>query len=128
MCRADAYDSSWEFHRQKNKKARKPHVCDECNRTIEPGEIYTDTFGKSEGDIVQHCLCQHCCVPVRWLIENCGGWVFWEVREEIEEHAVEYPEFAPPLRSIADGMLAKWAGPSGLMPMPEMPPQIEIDQ
>jgi hypothetical protein len=41
-------------------KARKPHVCEECGRIIEPGETYHRTAGSWEGDFFTNVACAHC--------------------------------------------------------------------
>lgn len=41
-------------------RARKAHRCDECRRTIEPGETYQRITGKWDGDIATYNRCAHC--------------------------------------------------------------------
>lgn len=105
--------------------ARKQHKCCECNRTISPGEKYLSTKNLYEGHWDTFRTCSHCAVAQRWLAENCGGWVFEQVGEEIEEHADEYPALAPGLLAVADGIKRRWTDGSGLMPIPEMPASIQ---
>jgi hypothetical protein len=40
--------------------ARKSHVCEECWRTIHPGETYHRTAGSWEGDFFTIKACAHC--------------------------------------------------------------------
>jgi len=40
--------------------ARKTHVCEECFRTIHPGETYHRTAGSWEGDFFTNRACAHC--------------------------------------------------------------------
>lgn len=42
------------------KRCRKPHRCDECKRTIEPGESYERIVGKWEGDFETWIFCDEC--------------------------------------------------------------------
>ena len=41
-------------------KARKRHKCDECMRTIEPGEEYENYKGVSDGEWFVHKTCLGC--------------------------------------------------------------------
>lgn len=43
------------------RRARKPHRCEECFRTIHPGETYHRTAGSWEGDFFTVKACAHCC-------------------------------------------------------------------
>ena len=62
-----------------------------------------------------------------WLLQNCGGFVYEQVNEEIWEHAEEYPKIALSLAKIVVGAKHKWKsfGRDGLMPLPKMPRPIE---
>lgn len=42
------------------RKARKPHRCKECGRTIDPGEIYRWWTVVDEGEIETEKMCAHC--------------------------------------------------------------------
>lgn len=125
MCRAEGGDPP-EFSRSKTCRARKPHKCDECGRQIEAGELYRYDFMISEGSAYYFHTCAHCVVPAGWLTHNCGGFVFGEVREEIEEHAEEYPDLAPQLLCAIDGMKDGWVRAGQLLPVPAMPDSIEV--
>lgn len=124
MCRAEGADPA-EVYRSAYQRARKPHACNECGRSIEPGESYQYIFMVYDSVGCTFRVCEHCCVGVNWLIENCGGWVCEQVREELDEHAEEYPDLAGPLQQFAADMLRGWKLPGGrLMPLPEQPPGI----
>ncbi len=127
MCRADGGDTP-TICRTKKVQARKPHRCAECRRTIEPGETYEYTFMVFEGSGDSYRVCAQCLVACRWLARNCGGYLFHEVREEIEEHAVEYPALGEPLRALAAAMRAGWRGSDGVLmaPLP-LPPPITVE-
>ena len=49
-----------EFATDKIVKARTSHKCDECNRTIEKGELYEKTTGKWEGEFYTYKTCSDC--------------------------------------------------------------------
>lgn len=89
MCMADGADMA-EFFRSTKQKARKAHQCDECRRTIEPGETYERHFGIYEGESFTGKTCAHCAVLVDWLTENCGGVLYHAVIEDVEEHVRDY--------------------------------------
>ncbi len=108
------------------RKARKPHRCDECGRAIEPGEFYHYGVCVTDGDAFINKCCAQCTVAQRWPVDNCGGYVFGEVYEEIVEHAREYPTLAMPLLRLAAGMRRKWKSfrTDALMPEMVTPPSI----
>ena len=110
------------------RQARKPHVCVECGRKIEPGERYRRDAGLYDGKWSVSLMCRHCAVGAEWLGANCGGWISKQVAEELIEHARDYPAIATPLRRVAVGMRRKWATVSGgdLMPEPTLPPSIPV--
>lgn len=127
MCRIDDCEMV-ELLQSASRRARKAHKCGECFRTIQIGETYHYEFGILEGYANTFRTCLHCMVPRKWLQENCGGFVYEQVGEEIAEHAQEYPALASPLKAIAEAMRAKWAFPGGPMPFPEMPPPIDASE
>ncbi len=128
MCRADGGETPTVWTTKAVKAARKPHICDECRRTIEAGEPYRYAFMIWEGDPTETHTCEQCNVGCRWLVENCGGWVVGEVAEELAEHAEEYPDIAPPLLVLVSGMKARWRDADGFqMAVPEMPPSFQLE-
>jgi hypothetical protein len=48
------------FASTKTVKARKRHVCEECFRSINPGETYHRTAGSWESDFFTNIACAHC--------------------------------------------------------------------
>jgi hypothetical protein len=50
-----------DFAATKATKARATHQCEECWRTIHPGETYHRTAGSWEGDFFTIKACGHCC-------------------------------------------------------------------
>jgi hypothetical protein len=124
MCRISDCEQSTVSHTLRG-KARKPHTCCECGRTIAVGETYARTESLYEGYWGTFKVCSHCEVAQALLSNNCGGWVFEQVKEEIEEHAYEYPTIADGLLQVADGMRRKWRWfGGGLMMIPFMPASI----
>lgn len=86
MCRVDDTISVLSDERP---RAKKPHRCGECHRTIEPGEHYERVTGLWEGELVTHKTCLQCCSVREWLANVCSGWVYSEVAEELLEHFYE---------------------------------------
>lgn len=101
--------------------ARKIHKCNECRRAILPGERYHTEAYVFEGKFKRHKTCEHCMVARGWLHNECGGWLYGQVEEDIREHCHEghYP-FA--LYRIAVAMSQHWLTPAGdLRPVPKIP-------
>ena len=51
---------SMEFYNEKFQKAKKPHKCDCCFKTIEIGERYCYQSGKYDGDFFTRAWCRDC--------------------------------------------------------------------
>ena len=85
MCNTD-YDYP-SVYRKDYIRARKQHTCSECKGYIAPGDTYQYTFGVWDGraDVFKTCI--HCCVPQRWLLEECDGFLHGDLYSEILEHA-----------------------------------------
>src|SRR5690606_34021390 len=91
MCMVDDCEQSI-VHTTTDRKARRQHKCCECGRAIEPGEHYRVVSGiSSEHEPFRYKVCGHCAVAQDWLSDNCGGFVYTMLREDIEEHVDEYP-------------------------------------
>lgn len=121
MCRSDDGDGP-EFMDVRNPRARKPHVCDECARTIQPGEQYQVVAGLWDGDLRRFKTCAHCVMASGWLEEQCDGYGFGRLREEIEEHWHEGYKSAWMGRAIV-GMRRGWKRHDGaLLAVPSEPP------
>lgn len=102
--------------------ARKPHRCAECGRAIEPGESYHYETFVFDGKFTSHKTCKHCMVARQWLSDECGGWVYGAVQEDIDEHAA-YEGYGFRVRLLAAGMARKWKRKDGRMwPVPKVPP------
>lgn len=90
-CGFDSYtdDCGPEFHDETTPKARKPHTCCECRRTIAPGEVYERVVGKWYGTMQVYKTCAECAEIRRELC--LGNWVYTTLWEDIHEQV--FPEF-----------------------------------
>lgn len=106
---------------ERTRKARKQQKCRECFRFIEPGEFYIEHNYVFDGEFKSHKMCAHCDVARRWLNDECGGYLYGGIEEDIREHAHGgYYQMA--IYRLAIGMQWKWRTPSGrLLPIPAMP-------
>jgi ribosomal protein L37AE/L43A len=62
MCKWQAdYDGPMpSFFNDVERKARKPHTCDECDGAIKPGQVYRYISGLWDGYISQYHICGPC--------------------------------------------------------------------
>ena len=74
-----------EFYRNSWHTAAKQHRCDDCNKSIEPGERYFRTEGKQDGEwftFRSHEVCHRAVVEVHrefdWSAED-GLWPLWDI-------------------------------------------------
>lgn len=121
MCMFDDGDGAVTMLSAADPVARKTHKCRECGRTIEPGERYHVDRFLWEGSLDTHKTCGHCMVARQWLQDECGGYLFGAVEEDIREHAHNgmYPMG---LHRLAVGMAWKWRTPRGrMLPLPTAP-------
>lgn len=120
MCMIDNGDGVVTMLSEANPRARIAHRCKECGRTIEPGEQYHADRFIWDGKLHNHKTCAHCMVARGWLWNECGGWLYGAVEEDIREHA--YEGYPMDVRRLAIGMQWKWRTPSGrLLPVPAVP-------
>lgn len=56
------------------RKARKRHVCEECFRSIHPGEAYHRTAGSWEGNFFTIKACAHCQIFRKWIDKADSGY------------------------------------------------------
>ena len=126
MCMIDDGDPC-EVSRSKMVVARKSHICEECGRDIAIGERYRYAFLVCDGDAISCHACAHCAVAQEWLTENCRGYCWSAVREDLEEHINEYPDLAFGLSRLTTGMKRKWRAFSndGLLRIPTQPRSIQ---
>lgn len=72
------------------RRARKPHRCIECARTINPGERYKRWVTLYDDRWASDATCGHCCEMIRWLTVVClGDFYRGDAIEEIERHVDE---------------------------------------
>lgn len=100
--------------------ATQPVTCTECERTIHVGESYELVRGRVDesADWEEWRTCQHCRAAGAWLDKMCGGWPLDTLREELHEHALEYPssELLPDLCMFID---ARWLNGDAAVPNTE---------
>jgi RNase P subunit RPR2 len=119
MCRVDYADEYCQELDTATPTARKEHRCDECRRTISPGETYERFTGIQEGELVTSKTCAHCLRARQWLFRQCSGWVFSEVLEELEEHWQEEPDLrSRELARFIVGMRRQWQHKGERMAVP----------
>lgn len=83
------YDGDSEFFRTEIRKARKPHICSECEKGIQPGEKYEHATGKSDGDLWAFDTCLVCAEIAETFY--CEGRLFGGMLwEEMGEYAFEH--------------------------------------
>lgn len=81
-CSIDWYDGP-SVCQKTMRRARKPHVCCECGRTIEPGMRYEHVRGLWDGYWQTYRTCRTC-RTLRHL--HCPrGWIYGELRETLRE-------------------------------------------
>jgi hypothetical protein len=130
MCRVGG--GSLIYAEVKRGHARREHQCYECKRAILIGEPFEHHWCVYEsGRASKFKVCSHCAVLCEWLAQNCEGWIWGEVVEDIEEHGRDY------LRNdlVALGACARvgWVkGPSFRkpypgIPIPTLPPLIGVE-
>lgn len=121
MCNVDNADESVTVLSDTRPRARKPHRCDECARTIEPGEAYRRHSFVFEGRVGCSKCCTHCEVARAWLRDECGGWIYGGVLEDIAEHVHDHG-YGPDLEALLAHMRSQWRGPDGsLLAVPDVP-------
>lgn len=121
MCMIEGADGYAVVLKDKHCVARKNHKCSECRRIIQSGEKYHLESLVFEREFSAHKTCSHCSVMRQWLIENCSGFVYEGVREDIWEHAQEYDNMGMKFLRAAVGMRRRWTKKNGqLMKVPEL--------
>lgn len=130
MCMVDGCDFEGTFLGVESSRARKVHKCEECWREIQPGETYTIATWATDDRIERMKMCAHCEVASKWLSDNCGGFVYGGIWEDIEEHIQEYrgvyPEVTRDLKRLAVWGEHDWRvkrGPRAgvMLPIPKLP-------
>jgi hypothetical protein len=96
----DDETGSGDFSRITTVKARKPHKCVECMRTIGKGETYVRFAGKAEGSMFVDPICVDCDAwgrafvkAARQHVEACHCWAvggLWDGISEFCREALGY--------------------------------------
>lgn len=122
MCAVD-YGEPTDVARIELRKARKQHKCDDCGRIIEPRETYTHWVFLSEGYWSKGACCAHCRAASKWLVEQCGGFLYVGILDDLEEHWNEEPLLCSMrLGRLIVGCRRRWKRRDGsLMPIPAVP-------
>jgi ribosomal protein S27E len=108
-----------DFNSTIYRTARKAHRCEECGRTIEPGERYSRTAAVWEGDFFTNVACLHC-ARARMVADYADNY-YNEVYYGGLSEWVDNDDQDETLR-IRAGFRARWRYQSGaLMPLPESP-------
>lgn len=117
------WGEGWIVYRDSHPRARKEHTCCECDRMIAVGETYFRATGlgyDADGHWETFTMCAHCEWAAKWLLDQCNGYLFHGVQEDLEEHWHEEPL----LRSLDLGrriilMRRRWRDRRGnLIPVP----------
>ena len=108
MCMIDNADGYPEFLSQYHPVAKKTHRCGECHRCIAPGEKYRYAAGKQDGDFWTAKICAHCELGAKLLDEQCGGFLFAGIQEDLEDHMHEILPWSYRAARIVAGMRRKW--------------------
>lgn len=68
-------------------RARKARKCDDCQGPIAVGETYRRAKFLYDGYWSSFAMCPACMAgPARWLTEQCGGYLFGGVEDDLGEH------------------------------------------
>lgn len=114
MCMIDDSDGVCIVLHADTRRARKPHKCYECGRDIAAGEKYLNEATLYEGSKETIKTCLHCKVVRDWLFNECGGWLYGGVKEDIREHVAEY-DYGKGVLMLSVGMSRRWIKRSGEM-------------
>lgn len=112
----DDFDN--EFFSQIVRRAVKPHSCCECGRTIEPGERYETSSGKSDGSVWTYATCSTC-QEIREGFYCEGGHAFGTLWEMMADQAFESlttasPCFSALSPSAKEAVMDRWRAWKGL--------------
>lgn len=93
------YEQPSIYNRTEVKAARKEHKCEECRRTIRPGESYELVFGMWEGEARMYKTCGHCLALREWVKAHvpCFCWAHGNIRDDALQTAQSYAHEAPGL-------------------------------
>jgi hypothetical protein len=79
------YDPAVFYHKTRP-KARRAYTCEECLRTIEPGQAYENVFAKWEDWPVTFKTCAECADLRQWVKNNvpCLCWAHGNLFEDLQ--------------------------------------------
>lgn len=100
MCDLGDYLEPFEFSAEYERKARKPHLCNLCEGSINPGEKYIKQTVKFMGEVSSENLCA-ACVKDRDIFADAHGGIFStpsSTKELIEECLSEREDFKDMLK------------------------------
>jgi hypothetical protein len=88
-----------EFYVAEHRRARTAHRCDECQRSIEPGERYEHVRGKWDGQVGSFDTCTRCLALREWVAAHvpCFCWAHGNLLDDAIETARAYADQAPGL-------------------------------
>lgn len=120
MCMIDNCDGYTTVLHERHPVARIQHKCAECGRVIHKGERYLNEGTLWDGKKKTHKTCAHCEVVRQWLTQECSGFVYGGIWEDISEHAWE--GYGIRVKMMAVGMERNWERKDGRMwPLPRFP-------
>ena len=76
-------DEPADFYAERMRRARKPHRCCECSRTIAVGEEHEYATGKNDGVFWDYRTCAEC-REIRQAY-CCDSWLFGQLWESMRE-------------------------------------------
>ena len=118
----DEVDGYATVLRRETRKARKTHSCHECGREIERTEKYLFEILVDDGRIRAIKTCAHCQVARAWLDEECDGWVYGSIAQDIYDHAQIDDYYGADLVAMSASIEGRWRALDGtLLPVPSMP-------
>lgn len=128
MCMVDCSDGPVTSLSSADHKARKEHKCAECRRVIRVGETYRSDRYLFESEFNIHKVCAHCMVVRWWLSDECGGWLYNGLEEDLQEHAAS-GDYAMDVKRLYVAMRRKWARRDGqLRPVPSRRPLTSMER
>jgi hypothetical protein len=118
VCIGGDVEGVCDFYAASVVKARKPHRCCECGRSITPGTNYKYVSGKYEGEFFTCKTCLPCDEILR--VFSCGGSVMHEcLWEDMRDYVFDqlttanecFRKLSPPAKEF---LLIKWQQWKGL--------------
>lgn len=110
---------SGAFNCTSHPTARKPRMCQECSRTIQPGERYERVAAVWEGDFFTNVACMHCACA-RVIADYADNYYNEGYYGGLDEWMLNDSD--PRTLRLRACFSAKWRYHSGaLMPLPESP-------